>query len=135
MSLLKWTLLKLSGVTLEQITRTDIEIRVARDNPWWGNPHVIIPERDYPRRACFAPFKALALNFSVKRATILLRPRRVGKTVMVRQLILDIIASGIDTHCILYASIDAPIYLGLPLEQYLTLLPTKDNACQRIVNF
>ncbi len=54
---------------------------------------------------------------------------------MVRQIILDLIASGIDPHCILYASIDAPIYLGLPLEQYLTLLPATDNTCQRIVIF
>jgi uncharacterized protein len=120
---------------MEQITRADIETRIARDNPWWANRNIILPEGKFPRRVYFAPFKSLALNFSVRRATVLLGPRRVGKTVMVRQLILDAINSGSDPHCILYASIDAPIYLGLPLEQFLTLLPSKENTCQRIVIF
>lgn len=120
---------------MEQITRADIEARIARDNPWWADPQVILPEAEYPRRVYFAPFKSLALNFDVKRATILLGPRRVGKTVMIRQLRADLIAGSIDPNCILYASIDAPIYLGLPLEDFLTLLPSKDNNCQRIVMF
>lgn len=120
---------------MEQITRADIEARVARDNPWWDNPQAIIPESEFPRRAYFASFKSLALNFAVRRATVLLGPRRVGKTVMVRQLIADLINVGTDPRCILYASIDAPIYLGLPLEQFLTLLPSKENSCQRVVIF
>ncbi len=120
---------------MEPITRADIEARIARDNPWWGNPAVILEESTFPRRVYFAPFKALAFNFDVRRAAVLLGPRRVGKTVMIRQLILDAIASGISPKCIVYASIDAPIYLGLPLEQFLHLLPGKEQNCQRLVIF
>lgn len=120
---------------MEQITRADIQARIARDNPWWANPQAILPEAAYPRRVYFAPFKALALNYPVKRATILLGPRRVGKTVMTRQLITDAISDGIDPRCILYASVDTPIYLGLPLEQYLALLPDGNTSCQRLVVF
>jgi predicted AAA+ superfamily ATPase len=120
---------------VEQITQADIEARIARDNPWWSDPNVPLPEAEFRRRVYFAPFKSLALNFSVRRATVLLGPRRVGKTVMVRQLIADAIKDGIDPNCILYASIDAPIYLRMPLEQFLSLLPSKENASQRIVIF
>ena len=96
---------------MEQITRADIEARIARDNPWWADPTVKLDEQDFPRRAYFPLLKALAFNFEVRRATILLGPRRVGKTVMIRQLISDAISEGFDPQCILYASIDAPIYL------------------------
>ena len=120
---------------MEQITRSDIEARIARDNPWWADPNAPLEERDFPRRAYFASLKELALNFDVRRATILLGPRRVGKTVMIRQLILEAISEGFDPKCILYASIDAPIYLGLSLEQFLNLFPDKDNKRQRIVIF
>jgi uncharacterized protein len=120
---------------VESITRADIQARIARDNPWWADPQVALQERNFPRRVYFEPFKTLALNFAVRRAAVLLGPRRVGKTVMIRQLILDAMTNGIDPHCILYASIDAPIYLGLPLEQFLSLLPPSDTLCQRIVIF
>jgi predicted AAA+ superfamily ATPase len=121
---------------LEQITRADLEARIARDNPWWADPAVPMAERTYPRRVYFAPFRSLALNFAVKRAAVLLGPRRVGKTVMIRQLIIDAIDDGLDPKCILYASIDAPIYLSLPLETFLTLLPKHNSSqCQQLVIF
>ena len=120
---------------MEQITRADIEARITRDNPWWADPTVALEERDFPRRVYFQPFKALALNFEIRRAAILLGPRRVGKTVIIRQLILDAISAGIDPKRILYASIDAPIYLRLSLEQFISFLPSKETNCQRIVIF
>jgi len=118
---------------MEKITQADIEARIARDNPWWADPNVALEERDFPRRTYFTPLKELALNFEVRRATIMLGPRRVGKTVMIRQLILDAISEGFNPRCILYASIDAPIYLGLSLEQFLGLFPDTEKQGQRIV--
>ena len=121
---------------MEQITRADLEARIARDNPWWRDPAVPMQERGYPRRVYFPPFRSLALNFDIKRATVLLGPRRVGKTVMIRQLIIEAIQNGMNPNCILYASIDTPIYLGLPLEHFINLLPGNDlGECQKIVIF
>lgn len=91
-------------------------------------------EASYPRRVYFAPFKDLALNFGVRRAAVLLGPRRVGKTVMLKQLAHDAIQGGCDPRCIMYASIDAPIYSGISLERFLTLFPS-DDGDQRIVMF
>ena len=48
-------------------------------------------------------------------------PRRVGKTVMLQQLILDAIAEGLPPQNILFASIDTPLYSGMPLQRLLDL--------------
>jgi uncharacterized protein len=119
---------------LEPIAKPDIRLRLQRDNPWWSDGQVMIPESAYQRRVYFAPFKALALNFDVRRAPILLGPRRVGKTVIIKQLIGDAIASGMDCNSILYASIDAPIYSGMSLENFLEFMPTGGTP-QKLVIF
>jgi predicted AAA+ superfamily ATPase len=121
---------------MQSIAESDIKARIQRDNPWWVDAASRIPEAEYPRRVYFALFRSLALNFEVRRATVLLGPRRVGKTVMIKQLIHDAIESGIDAQGILYASIDAPIYSGIALETFLRLMPNPDpKPPQRLVIF
>ena len=95
-------------------------------DPWWNNADLILPEWTSPKRVYFASFKNLALNFAVKRATVLLGPRRVGKTYMVKQLIQAALNAGIAGKDILYVSIDAPIYLGMTLEQFLKCMPSSE---------
>jgi uncharacterized protein len=107
-----------------EISETDIRLRIARDNPWWADPMVEIREAaKLPRRVYFGSFKSLALNFEVQRAAVLLGPRRVGKTVMLRQLINDARQAGVNPQSILYASIDAPVYSRMALEKFLKFLP------------
>jgi uncharacterized protein len=106
-----------------EISEADIRQRIERDNPWWGDAAFQFAEAGYRRRVYFEPFKSLALNPGLQRAAVLLGPRRVGKTVMLRQLINDAIASGTDANSILYASIDAPIYSRMPLAKFLEFLP------------
>jgi uncharacterized protein len=118
---------------LEPIARPDIHLRIQRDNPWWTDGQATIPESTYPRRVYFASFKALALNREVRRATILLGPRRVGKTVIIKQLIHEAILAGTDHKSILYASIDAPIYSGMSLEHFLEFLPNDTSHKSKMV--
>jgi uncharacterized protein len=110
-----------------EISEADIRQRIERDNPWWGNPLFGIREAQFPRRVYFSPFKALALNPGVRRATVLLGPRRVGKTVMLRQLIHEAITSTIKPQSILYVSVDTPIYSRVPPEKFVDLLPVKNG--------
>jgi uncharacterized protein len=116
------------------ISEPDIKERIERDNPWWSNPQESILEAEFPRRVYFSPLRALALAFDVRRATILLGPRRVGKTVIIKQLISEAMAAGVNPRSILYASIDAPIYSGIPLEKFISLMPTDANG-KRLVIF
>ena len=120
---------------MEPIGTPEIRVRIERDNPWWDDAAPEIPESKYQRRVYYATFMSLALNFDVKRAAILLGPRRVGKTVIVKQLISDAIKSGIDPKLILYASIDAPIYSGISLDKFIDFLPHDSRDKRRLVIF
>ena len=118
---------------MQAISENDIKARIARDNPWWGNEGYISSEANSYKRVYFEPFKRLALNFDVKRATILLGPRRVGKTFMIKQIIAEAIAAGVSRNCILYVSIDTPIYSGISLEKFVKLMPLGDNEKKVII--
>lgn len=122
---------------MDNIGRAEISRRLAQHNLWWSQPvGAAIPEAKSPKRVYFPPFKALALNFGVRRATILLGPRRVGKTYMVKQLIHDAIQDGFDPDAILYAAMDTPVYADIALEQFLDLFPKEqDPTARRIVIF
>lgn len=120
---------------MEPISDEDIRVRIARDNPWWRPDYSANPEAAFARRVYFSPFKLLALNFDIRRATVLLGPRRVGKTVIIKQLIHEAIQSGIKPQHILYVSIDTPIYLGISLEKFLTYMPETSFGEKCIVVF
>src|SRR5215831_1064719 len=116
-----------------EISEADVRTRIERDNPWWADRKTAIREATFPRRVYFASFKSLALNFDVRRATVLLGPRRVGKTVIIKQLIHDAIESGVNHKSILYASIDAPVYSRLPLEKFVKFLPENGEGRHIVV--
>ena len=106
-----------------EIGQEDIEDRISRDNPWWqkGSQYQLsidnMPFRDY-----FDTFYSISTNFNIKRATVLMGPRRVGKTVMLYQLIKKALQSGIGQNQIMYVSIDTPVYTGLGLEKFVNIL-------------
>ncbi len=104
-----------------EIAKEDILCRLQFDNPWWetGIAGKIIYE-ETPRRKYFEAFAQKILDFSVRRATVLMGPRRVGKTVMVYHTIRLLLDSGINAKNILYVSLETPIYTGLPLERILS---------------
>jgi uncharacterized protein len=104
------------------ISTDDIRRRVGRDNPWWRTDASDPPEWSFPKRAYFNSFARLALNEKIRRAAVLLGPRRVGKTVLIKQLVQRAISDGWDPQSILYVSVDTPIYAGIPLEGFLPYL-------------
>lgn len=93
-----------------------------------------IVEAKYPQRVYFDAFQKIALNYSIRRAAILLGPRRVGKTVILKQTVMQAIKNGLNPKSILYASVDAPIYAGMPLEKFLPFLQDGSDS-QKICMF
>ena len=69
-------------------------------------------------------FYPLVTETSLRRALILMGPRRVGKTVMMYHSIQRLIDSGVSPQNIIYISVETPIYNNIYLEQLLNL------ACQ-----
>ena len=123
------------GIKMNPILNSDIQKRIKRDNPWWSDEKNPISETNFPKRVYFESLKKLALDFSVKRATVMMGPRRVGKTFIIKQLIADAIADGINPKSILYVSIDTPIYAGKSLEYFLELMPEMSQSEKKIVIF
>jgi uncharacterized protein len=119
-----------------EIDRSAIARRLALDNPWWEDVGAADPTLAWPRRAYFAPLAHLVRQ-SVQRAVVLLGARRVGKTTLLRQLIHDATGAG-DLGPVLYASVDAPTYSGLGLDDLLRLfeeVQPHDPRAARLVVF
>ena len=104
-----------------EIAKTDVLKSLRRDNPWWDDSYNVSQSSTEKKRAYFDPFSALALNWSVRRSTILMGPRRVGKTVMLRQLIEQATIEGFNSQNILFVSIDTPLYCGMSLSRLIEL--------------
>jgi uncharacterized protein len=105
-----------------EIPRHEVQRRLAMDNPWWQAGRGLDgEEKDWPRRSYYAPFEALARDRSVRRAVVLIGPRRVGKTVILRQFVQGLVDSGVRGIDILYLSLDTPLYAGRSLESLVQL--------------
>ena len=121
-----------------EISEKDILRSLQQDNPWWqsGEPP---EEAKYAHvRAYFAGFEEISLNWGIRRTVVLMGPRRVGKTVMLRQFIGKLISSGFPPKCILFAPIDTPTYSGMPLDRFLELFANHtghDGTGRRVVIF
>lgn len=103
-----------------EIAKADILSRLRFDNPWWNRGATgKIAYEHTPRRKYFESFHQTIVDESVRRATVLMGPRRVGKTVMVYHSIRALLNSGIAPERILYVSLETPIYTGLSLERIL----------------
>ena len=105
-----------------QIPPHEVQRRLGLDNPWWKSGHSIDPEEaSWPRRAYFSQFSRLAREAAVRRAVVLIGPRRVGKTVMLKHLIAQLLQDGITGTQVLFLSIDTPLYSGRSLESLVQM--------------
>ncbi len=98
-----------------------VQKRMVLDNPWWESGKVDDDFSQFPRRAYLDDFYELVTDLSVKRAVILMGPRRVGKTVMIYHSIDRLISSGVNPKKIIYISVDTPIYNNISLEDFFLL--------------
>lgn len=95
--------------------------RLQYENPWWltGN----IPEHfaAMNRRLYFDLFYPFVTEQEVRRAVVLMGPRRVGKTVMMFHAIGQLLEDGVKAHKIFFAGIDNPIYIHRSLQDVVNL--------------
>lgn len=102
---------------LKNISKEQVQNRIRFENPWWVSGHI---EEDYQRmrrRLYFDIFKPLVYETEVRRAVVLMGPRRVGKTVMLFHLVEDLIQHGVNPSKIIFITIENPIYNNISLEQ------------------
>ncbi len=116
-----------------QVPDFQLKNRFRLDNPWWdlgeiSGPATVkdaliaakVQEHTSAKRAYFASLFSLIFGMQANRAVVLMGPRRVGKTYLLKQVIARLMAQGVPPQCIAYASLETPLYTGMPLEALLT---------------
>ena len=106
---------------LNPISENLIIDRLKFENPWWTSGEV---EEDYAekkRRLYFDLFQPLVEETDVRRAVVLMGPRRVGKTVMMHHSIGKLLENGTSRLKICFINIENPIYNNIGLERLFTL--------------
>ena len=91
--------------------------RLKQENPWWATGAVDEDYTKMQKRLYFELFFPLVEDISIKRAVILMGPRRVGKTVMIFHAIDLLLKNGVSPHQIAYVSVENPFFNKIPLEQ------------------
>lgn len=95
--------------------------RLHYENPWWVKKAIDPSYKQMSRRLYFDLFFPFVREMDVKRAVVLMGPRRVGKTVMMFHAVDQLLEEGISPQQILFIGIDNPIYFQLGLEDMLLL--------------
>jgi uncharacterized protein len=101
--------------------------RLRYENPWWINNQIPDTYRLMSRRLYFKLFYPHVNEKNIRRALVLMGPRRVGKTVMLFHSIEQLIADNVNPQKIFFIGIDNPIYVHLSLEDIL-------NLCKKALN-
>lgn len=95
--------------------------RLRYENPWWVNKQISETYSAMAKRLYFDLFYPKVIEKSIRRALVLMGPRRVGKTVMLFHSIQQLINDQINPQKIFFVGIDNPIYIHLGLEDILNL--------------
>jgi len=95
--------------------------RLRYENPWWVNQQIPQGYATMAKRLYFELFYPYVVEKSVRRAVVLMGPRRVGKTVLLFHSIQKLLAEGVNAQKIFFVGIDNPIYVHLGLEDILAL--------------
>jgi uncharacterized protein len=101
--------------------------RLRYENPWWVNKQIPEVYSVMAKRLYFGLFYPFVIEKNVKRALVLMGPRRVGKTVMLFHSIQQLLTENVNPQKIFFIGIDNPIYVHLSLEDIL-------NLCKQSLN-
>lgn len=106
---------------LSPIDEKLIITKIQNENEWWASKKIDEYYAQMQKRLYFDLFYPLVLERDVRRAIVLMGPRRVGKTVMMFHTIGELLNTGIQPTQIFFFSIDSPLYLHKSLEELLLL--------------
>jgi predicted AAA+ superfamily ATPase len=102
---------------VEKISKSQVLERLQFENYWWRNNAIEDDYNSMQRRLYFDIFKPLVFDRSLRRAVVLMGPRRVGKTVMLHHSIQALIDQGISARKIIFITVENPIYTNIPLQE------------------
>jgi predicted AAA+ superfamily ATPase len=103
----------MGGISL--IPTEKIVERLRYENPWWVSKQIPEVYSTMAKRLYFSLFYPFVIEKEVRRALVLMGPRRVGKTVMLFHSIQQLLTENINPQKIFFIGIDNPIYVHLSL--------------------
>ncbi|MBU6325417.1 MAG: AAA family ATPase, partial [Bacteroidetes bacterium] len=104
-------------MTLLPYSEEQILARLRFENPWWISGCVEEYYTSMQRRLYFDLFMPLVTDTDVRRAVVLMGPRRVGKTVMLYHAVQHLLEQEINPLKVAFISIETPIYNNIGLEE------------------
>jgi len=120
---------------MQPIPAERIHAFMRAENPWWNGPPRTDPRyRGLPRRAYFSRFSKL-VEADIRRAVVLMGPRRVGKSVLMQQQIQKLLRRGIPPRSIAYLSLDQPIYANLAIHELVEHIRNASALKKQRLNF
>ena len=110
---------------MREISPAQVCDRMRAENPWWRGQGIRGDYAALKPRAYFGRFARLVEETGVRRAVVLMGPRRVGKTVLLHHVIARLLDGGrVDARNIGYVSLDQPLYARLSIEAAADLVRT-----------
>jgi len=116
--------------SLNLIPTEKIIERLRYENPWWVSMQIPKIYSAMSKRLYFDLFYPFVTEKNIRRALVLMGPRRVGKTVMLFHSIHQLLQDKVNPQQIFFIGIDNPIYVHLGLEDILTLCKKALNLNQ-----
>lgn len=108
---------------MKTISDQEVIDHIKRLNGWWrgaAEPDPVI-ENLRPRAYLPAVYNLMA-HSNVRRAVVLMGPRRVGKTILIHHLIDRLLRDGVPATRIAYIEVDNPLLHGQSLESLQQLM-------------
>lgn len=103
---------------MREISSEQRRQRMRADNPWWETSEIPDNYRRLSPRAYIGRLAQLVGQTKVRRAVVLMGPRRVGKTVLLHHVIKHLLDSAAcRPNEIGYVSLDRPLYMRLSIEE------------------
>lgn len=117
---------------MKDVSNQQIADHLKRLNPWWRNARGDEATSALHPRAYLEPIRQLLLESQLRRAVVLLGPRRVGKTILIRHLIAKLLDSGVAGQHISYVEMDHPLLHGQSLETLVRQIEAAAPATEGI---
>lgn len=106
---------------IKQIPEDLVMKRMRLENPWWDKGSIPADIENMARRLYYNALYKQVTQTDVRRAVVLMGPRRVGKTILLYHIISGLLKEHVPQRKICYLSLDAPIYNNTPLEDLFAM--------------
>jgi len=107
---------------MKDILNQQVIAHIKRLNPWWETGAPDKYSAGLRPRAYLQQVLGMLRDESLRRAVVLLGPRRVGKTILIQHLVGELLGSGVQGRRCAYLEMDHPMLHGLSLESLIGLI-------------